>query len=192
MDKSETSLSLNLHITYPSLLVLKSAVDDAIERQQKLRVHLESESMEPGQNAGISIVMGILPDAGTGSESDKEDNSPLVFRDDDVKTNGLSDERLNGHSVSRAEEIGEVPNSGYSSELVGVLQEITFGESELSARQREVLELLSQGDSNQDIASKLRISPNTAKTHVRNIMSKLNAANRTQAALAAQTLLKKG
>ncbi|MCH7746162.1 MAG: helix-turn-helix domain-containing protein, partial [Chloroflexi bacterium] len=128
---------------------------------------------------------------------DKENNFLLVFRGDDEKPGGLSqmplsDERLNGHSVSRAEGFGVAPNPGYSPESADELQEVTLSESELSARQREVLELLSQGDSNQDIASKLGISPNTAKTHVRNIMSKLNAANRTQAALAAQTLLKKG
>ena len=201
MDKSETSFSLNLQLAHPFLLTLKAAIDDAIIREQELSVRLKSEPVEPGRNPEISIVIGIRshtgPDNGTGSESDKEATPLLVFRGNDRKTNGLSltpssDDNPNGHSVSMAEGFKEAPESENSPEAADELQELTLSESELSVRQREVLELLSQGDSNQDIASKLSISPNTAKTHVRNIMSKLNAANRTQAALAARTLLEKG
>jgi len=51
----------------------------------------------------------------------------------------------------------------------------------LTERERDVLQLLTQGMRNEDIAQKLMISTSTAKKHVRNILSKLNALNRTEA-----------
>jgi DNA-binding NarL/FixJ family response regulator len=52
----------------------------------------------------------------------------------------------------------------------------------LSEREREVLVLLAQGASNKDMAEKLFITEGTVKNHVSNILVKLQAANRTQAA----------
>lgn len=53
---------------------------------------------------------------------------------------------------------------------------------DLSEREREVLVLLAQGASNRDIAEKLFITEGTVKNHVSNILGKLQAENRTQAA----------
>ncbi len=58
----------------------------------------------------------------------------------------------------------------------------------LSAREQEVLELLAQGISNQEIADALVIAPNTVKRHVQVILEKLEARNRTQAVVRAQQL----
>jgi DNA-binding NarL/FixJ family response regulator len=55
----------------------------------------------------------------------------------------------------------------------------------LTDREREVLALVAQGLSNQQIADVLVISERTARTHVSNILSKLGVASRTQAALMA-------
>lgn len=52
----------------------------------------------------------------------------------------------------------------------------------LSDREREVLVLLAQGASNREIADRLVISEGTVKNHVSNILGKLQAENRTQAA----------
>ena len=54
--------------------------------------------------------------------------------------------------------------------------------SELSTREREVLECIAAGDSNKVIARTLDISPHTVKRHVGNILDKLGLASRGQAA----------
>jgi NarL family two-component system response regulator LiaR len=53
----------------------------------------------------------------------------------------------------------------------------------LTEREVEVLKLVAQGHSNQEIAETLVISEATARTHVSNILRKLHLASRTQAAL---------
>ncbi len=64
---------------------------------------------------------------------------------------------------------------------------------DLTPREREVLALLVRGLNNPQIASELYVSEATVKTHVSNILSKLHAATRTEAAtLAVQHGLAEG
>lgn len=60
---------------------------------------------------------------------------------------------------------------------------------ELTARETEVLRRLAQGLSNKEIAEALAISEETVKTHVSNVLAKLEAENRAQAIVQA---LKRG
>jgi NarL family two-component system response regulator LiaR len=53
----------------------------------------------------------------------------------------------------------------------------------LTERELTVLKLVAQGLTNQEIAEQLVVSALTVRTHVRNILTKLHVANRTQAAL---------
>lgn len=59
------------------------------------------------------------------------------------------------------------------------------GLNALTGREREILALVAQGQSNRDIARHLVISERTARTHVSNVLAKLKLASRTQAALLA-------
>ena len=54
--------------------------------------------------------------------------------------------------------------------------------SHLTRREREVLVLLSEGADNEGIARALVISPQTARTHVQNILAKLSVHSRLEAA----------
>jgi two-component system NarL family response regulator len=56
---------------------------------------------------------------------------------------------------------------------------------ELTPREREVLNAMALGQSNQEIAHGLSIAESTVKTHVTNIFSKLHVNDRTQAVVAA-------
>ncbi|MFC0680083.1 response regulator [Lysobacter korlensis] len=55
----------------------------------------------------------------------------------------------------------------------------------LSEREREVLERIGHGDTNDEIAAKLFISPATARTYVSRILTKLSARDRTELAVLA-------
>jgi DNA-binding NarL/FixJ family response regulator len=58
----------------------------------------------------------------------------------------------------------------------------------LSAREREVLMLLGEGCDQRDIARRLEISPQTAKTHIRHLLHKLGVRSRAEAAALAAEL----
>jgi DNA-binding NarL/FixJ family response regulator len=55
------------------------------------------------------------------------------------------------------------------------------GDELLTAREREILQLLADGMSNADVAARLYISQETVKSHVRHILAKLEADTRTHA-----------
>lgn len=82
--------------------------------------------------------------------------------------------RQEGHPAAAEATSSEVAASGH------VLA------SELTPRQREVLELLHEGHPNKVIAARLQMTESTVKVHVRQIMRRLKARNRTEVALLAQ------
>ena len=69
--------------------------------------------------------------------------------------------------------------------VVGVKLFGRMSTSELSDRERQVLQLLAVGKSNQEISTDLSITESTVKFHVNHILSKLNVSDRTQAVIKA-------
>jgi len=61
-------------------------------------------------------------------------------------------------------------------------QELKVGGRQLTSREEEVLHLIGDGFSNKEIASRLRITPNTVKNHVHHLLEKLKVNNRHEAA----------
>lgn len=68
------------------------------------------------------------------------------------------------------------------------LNEKVLGKSGISARELEVLQLMAQGLTNQEIAERLFVSLNTIKTHSSNLFLKLDVKRRTQAVDAGRKL----
>ena len=58
----------------------------------------------------------------------------------------------------------------------------------LTARERDVLAMIGQGFANKRIAQILKISPETVKSHVKRIFSKLAVSTRTEAVFRASSL----
>lgn len=85
---------------------------------------------------------------------------------------------INKKSLHRTIEIDTTPKIDYKK----------IEELEISKREYEVLQSISEGLSNKEIASKLFVSESTIKTHVSSLLAKLNAKRRTQAILIAKSL----
>ena len=69
-----------------------------------------------------------------------------------------------------------------------VLNHALINELEISKRELEILGLLAQGYSNQEIAEKIFVSLSTVKTHNQNLFTKLNVKRRIQAVEKAKKL----
>lgn len=69
-----------------------------------------------------------------------------------------------------------------------VLDTSLVAQLEISKRELEILSLLAQGHSNQEIAAKLFVSLSTVKTHNQNLFEKLEVKRRTQAVAKAKRL----
>jgi DNA-binding CsgD family transcriptional regulator len=69
-----------------------------------------------------------------------------------------------------------------------VLNTALISQLELSKRELEILSLLAQGHSNQEIAAKLFVSLSTVKTHNQNLFEKLDVKRRIQAVEKAKRL----
>lgn len=76
------------------------------------------------------------------------------------------------------QEFQQMPSSAPQKEL----------DEPLSPREKEILSLIGEGLSNQEIADRLFISESTVKNHLRSILGKLHVRNRIQAAIMAERL----
>lgn len=116
------------------------------------------------------------------------------------------DDSERAHAILRVGARGFLPTSHSLKILLGALERVRTGGTyvplvlteaasaapvqrtpwqELTRRQRDVLELIAEGKSNKLIADALQMSESTVKAHVKQIIRRLNVANRTQAALVA-------
>jgi DNA-binding NarL/FixJ family response regulator len=87
-------------------------------------------------------------------------------------------------SAIRAAAMGEVHlDSAVAGQLVRRISAPRIGLTALTAREREILALVAEGHPNRKIAERLVISERTARTHVSNVLNKLQLSSRTQAAL---------
>lgn len=92
--------------------------------------------------------------------------------------------------TSKADEIADAIRATYGGqsilepEVTGKLMNKMRNEplhEQLTAREKEILMLMAEGRTNQEIADRLFIAPKTVKVHVSNILGKLEVQDRTQA-----------
>lgn len=91
-----------------------------------------------------------------------------------------ADELLNG---IRAAAAGDAPLDPKAARVMLDAQRAQPNRPDLTAREREVLQLIAAGDANKQIARKLGITERTVKSHLTNIFAAIDVSSRTQAAM---------
>ncbi len=169
-------------------------VADSIDRADAVASQLEEDEafeISDVQRADVILCLGIslkrLPERGT----------PVVAVSVEADGDAPFDETLRAWLPASAtlEEIAASLTAAASGLTVLTKQQtkrafhnaassfdLESGEAEpLTVRELEVLQMLAAGLGNKEIAARLRISPNTAKFHVAQILSKLGASSRAEA-----------
>ena len=82
-------------------------------------------------------------------------------------------------------DLSQPSDNGAPSQTV---ESLPAGETRLTPREMEILQLVARGMSNTELADTLLVSENTVKTHVKNILAKLHMKNRREASAYAARL----
>ncbi len=154
----------------------------------------------------VALLDVTMPGGGIRAASDISTAAPatkivmLTVSEDEDDLLAAMKAGARGYSLKgvSAEELATVVRSVHAGDVYvapslawGVLREMSRPRvadplAELTAREREVLELLGQGMSNQEIAHRLDLAEKTVKHYMTNILDKLQVRSRVEAALLAQ------
>jgi NarL family two-component system response regulator LiaR len=153
----------------------------------------------------VVILMDLVMENGNGFEATKEIVSFLPACKIIILTSFYDDEQV--FPAIKAGAFSYLLKTASAEEIVSTIRKAAGGEpvieakvakkmmtrvrntgkprlhDELTRREREVLALLGEGKSNREIAEDLFIGLKTVKTHVSNILGKLEVTDRTQAAI---------
>jgi DNA-binding NarL/FixJ family response regulator len=158
---------------------------EGLELIERLEPDVSLVDIRLGEESGIDLTRRLL-------ESDADRRVVLYTGSSDVEllVSGL-DSGARGYALKE----------GTPSELTGALQTVADGGTyvdprlrpkllsrdttqrmpALSKREREIMDLLAQGLTGEDVAERLVLSSETVKTHIRNAMAKLEANTRVHA-----------
>lgn len=190
--------------------MVRLGVSSYLSIQSDIEVIGEAENGKIGYEKALAlrpdvIMMDLVMDVMDGIESTKAIMTEWPEAKIIIVTSFIDDEKVYPAleagaasyilKTSTASEIAEAIRSTYKGETI-LEPEVTgkmmvrFSQKQthqlhedLTKREKEILLLIAQGNSNQEIADALFITLKTVKTHVSNILAKLDVDDRTQAAI---------
>ncbi|MCC5890272.1 MAG: response regulator transcription factor [Alkalibacterium sp.] len=178
--------------------------------QEDFRIVGEAENGKEGVNLALElkpdiILMDLVMEVMDGTEATEEIISKWPEAKIMILTSFIDDEKVFpamqagacGYilKTSSAQEIADAVRSTFNGdnyieeEVSNILEEKKehkdreYLHERLTSRENEVVQLISRGYTNQEIADELFITLKTVKTHVSNILSKLEVEDRTQVAI---------
>jgi DNA-binding NarL/FixJ family response regulator len=167
---------------------------EAVEETRRLRPDLVLMDIEMPDCSGLEatrLIKAELPETRivmvTVSDDDDDLFEAIKSGAEGYLLKATSEEELSG-ALTRIAAGQPALSSGLAEKIIDEFARVSRegptkpDEESLSAREREVLALVAVGATNREIAVKLVVSENTVEFHVRNILAKLHASNRTQAA----------
>jgi DNA-binding NarL/FixJ family response regulator len=158
-------------------------VADALERLEALAEPPDAVLLDAPAPGGLQA-LGLLERA-RGAPRVVALNVPdgAVIEWAEAGAGGLLDPGVDTEEMAAAIETTARGGTICSARLAAVLlRQVSAPPTPLTAREREILGLIDQGLSNKEIAQALEIELPTVKNHVHNILTKLNARRRGQAA----------
>jgi len=181
-------------VTYTDLAIVGEAEDaagaTAVCAEQKPRVALVDLVMPGGGIQATRDIRTVSPDTQVVLLTSFDDAQQILAA---VQAGALScllkdvDAESLADAVRKAARGEAVLHARVASHLMDALRRgatpSTHALESLSQREREVLGLMAEGLSNQQIADQLGIGEKTVKTHVSNVLAKLGVSDRTQAAV---------
>lgn len=180
------------------------SVQDDIEVVGEANNGLEGYKMALANRPDV-ILMDLVMDVMDGIESTQKILAEWPEAKIIILTSFIDDEKV--FPAMEAGASGYILKTSSASEIADAIRRINRGEpvfedkvsekmlprqvkeqewhphDDLTNREFEVLQLIAKGKSNQEIADELFITLKTVKTHVSNILSKLEVSDRTQAAI---------
>ncbi len=168
----------------PHIRVIGEAVDgeDAIVRWQALRPDVMILDLRMPRRDGIEVVERILAlDAQARIlVMTMYDHEEDIFRSVRAGARGYILKSAPREEILKAIEV-VARGERYMPEYVALKLATHMATPQLTGREREVLELMRLGITNKEIGLQLSLTEGTIKSHVREIMAKLNAISRTEA-----------
>ncbi len=145
--------------------LIRASADASADASHRPRV-LVLTTFEDDENVVAALRAGASGFIGKGAEPDEIVRAVRTVHQGEALLSSSATRALIARAVGRG---GALRSERWEAAL-----------APLTPREREVLELVAEGLTNQDIAARLTISPHTAKTHVNRIMTKVAASDRAQ------------
>jgi two-component system, NarL family, response regulator len=159
-----------------------SDADDVVARYEQSGASIVLMDLQLGRSSGLDAIRALLA---------KHPDTRIV-----VLTHHLDDDHVSAAMSAGAQ--GYVLKSDDSAHMIAAMRTVhagrryvtpqvsemlagAFTSSGLTVRERQVISLLARGEPNRAIARILGITEETVKGHVKNILGKLGASNRTEA-----------
>ena len=170
-----------------------SDVDDALSRLTELEPRPDAVLLDVPAPVGLRApgqLESALPAARIVALNVPDSDEAAVIAWAEAGVSGLLEPGIDADELMQAVETTAGGGTVCSPKLAAVLLRRVAGDAgdhrpvagTLTAREREIAELIEQGCSNKEIAERLEIGLPTVKNHVHNILTKLKAARRGQAA----------
>lgn len=188
------------HITHAEILIVQNQAEQALELLRRLNALCGLLSLE-WMRLDVQLLQSIAH-----WNLGQQETALTLLQEILVRAEPESHIRLFLDRGSVVENMlrhlhSPIDSVGYISDLLEAFEDDTRRSGEiildmngapiaekLSSRELEILKLIAQGATNKDIAEKLIIAEGTVKTHVKHILNKLDAQNRTDAIAKARAL----
>ncbi|MER7580331.1 response regulator transcription factor [Kitasatospora sp. NPDC097691] len=185
----------------PGIAVVGQAADgvEVVEQVRRLRPDVVLMDVRMPRRNGIEATRELLAGGATATPAPPKVVVITTFENDDYVTAALSAGAsgfvLKRRPVPQIAEAVRVAAAGEAILFPAALRRMVAARpldsaealprAALTGREEEVLRLMATGASNPEIAQSLAVGPETVKTHVGNVLTKLGAQNRTHAVVIA-------